>query len=98
MSAIHDFVNTLQQQLEDLDYQYDRFEHRVEDLGREAQERARQLLDEVRSRRGEFKQKLDTLEAQSNAAIDDVKDGLEIAWDGLKTAFYAVRSEFEKDD
>lgn len=98
MSAIHEFVTKLQQQLEDLDYQFDRFEHRVDDLTRDAQERAKTLMDDVRHRRNELNEKLDKVEQQSNAAIDDVKDGLEIAWDGLKTAYYAVRSEFESED
>ncbi len=98
MSSIHDFVESLKQQLEDLDYQFDRFEHRVDDLARDARTQAKQLLQDVRTRRSELKDKLEKVEQQSSAAIDDVKDGLEIAWDGLKTAFYAVRSEFEKDD
>ena len=98
MSAIHDFVSKLQQQLEDIDYQFDRFEHRVDDLTRDAQERAKALMEDVRKRRSELSDKLDKVEEQSSAALDDVKDGLEIAWDGLKTAYYAVRSEFESDD
>lgn len=97
MSTLHDFVAKLQQQLEELDYQFDRLEHRVDDLSAEAQGQAKSLLKDIKAQRNSFNDTLSKLEQQSSAAIEDVKDGLEVAWDGLKTAFYAVRSEFEKD-
>lgn len=97
MSERRDFVQRAKQQLEDWDYQLDRFEHRVEDLARETQDKARALLRDAREQRSKLKDKLDSIESHSEAAWEDIKDGAEIAWDGLKTAYYAAKAEFEKD-
>ena len=98
MSERRDFIKRAKQQLEDWDYQLDRFEHRVEDLAREAQDKARALLRDAREQRSKLKDKLESVESHSEAAWEDIKDGAEIAWDGLKTAYYAAKAEFEKDD
>lgn len=92
------FIDRIRRQLEDWDYQLDRFEHRVEDLGHELRARAQARVQEFRGKRHELEQRLGELEKASERALEDLKDGIELAWDGLKTGFYAARSEFEKDD
>lgn len=92
------FADKVRQQLEDWSYQLDRLEHRVADLSKEGGEKAKLSLADFRSRRDQLEARLKTLESASESAVEDLKDGIEIAWDGLKTGFYAARSEFEKDD
>lgn len=92
------FIDKIRRQLEDWDYQLDRFEHRVEDLSHELQDKAKQQVAEFRSKRRELEGRLGELEKASERALEDLRDGIELAWDGLKTGFYAARSEFEKDD
>lgn len=98
MSEKATFIDRVRQQLEDWDYQFDRFEHRVQDLGKELQDKASARLDEFREKRSELETRLKDLEEKSENALEDLKDGIEIAWDGLKTGFFAARSEFEDDD
>lgn len=92
------FTDRIRQQLEDWDYQLDRFEHRVEALSQELRDKAKSRVTEFRDKRHELEQRLEQLEKASERALEDLKDGIELAWDGLKTGFYAARSEFEKDD
>ncbi len=92
------FIDKIRRQLEDWDYQLDRFEHRVEDLSHELQSKAKQQVAEFRHKRHELEGRLGELEKTSERALEDLRDGIELAWDGLKTGFYAARSEFEKDD
>ena len=98
MSQHREFVENLKQQLEDWDYQVDRFQARLGDMRTEMRDKAEAALKEVQSHRSQVKAKLDEMEKHSESAWQDLKDGVEIAWDGLRTAYYAARSEFEDDD
>ena len=95
MSDKKDFTARARQQLEDWDYQLDRLSARLNDLRDEWRDEAREKLNEMKGRRSEFEEKLERLESHGDDARDDIKAGLEIAWDGLKTGFLAAKSEFE---
>jgi len=95
MSDKKDFTARARRQLEDWDYQLDRLSARLNDLRDEWRDEAREKLNEMKGRRSEFEEKLERLESHGDDAWDDIKAGLEIAWDGLKTGFLAAKSEFE---
>ena len=95
MSDKKDFTARARQQLEDWDYQLDRLSARLNDLRDEWRDEAREKLNEMKGRRSEFEEKLERLESHGDDAWDDIKAGLEIAWDGLKIGFLAAKSEFE---
>lgn len=92
------FIEKLRAQLEEWDYQLDRFEHRAKDMSHDLQEKAGTKVEEFRGKRHELEHKLGELEKASERALEDLRDGVELAWNGLKTGFYAARSEFEKDE
>lgn len=96
MSDHHEFIHQIKQQLEDWDYQLDRLEHRVDGLGEELREKAKQTLEDINKQRLELKHKMAELTDQSENAVEDLKEGIELAWDGLKTAYSAARKEFEE--
>ena len=95
MSDKKDFTARARQQLEDWDYQLDRLSARLNDLRDEWRDEAREKLNEMKGRRSEFEEKLERLESHGDDAWDDIKAGLEIAWDGLKTGSLAPKSECE---
>lgn len=97
MASHEEYIQKLRKQLEEWDYELDRLEHRVEDLGNEARERAKQKLEDAREYRRDVEGKLKKLEGAAGEALQDIRDGIELAWDGLKTGFAAARSEFEDD-
>lgn len=97
MTSRQEYIDRLRKQLEEWDYELDRLEHRLEDLTDEAHSRARQKLEEAREYRHDVEGRLRKLEEAAGNALEDIRNGLEIAWDGLKTGFYAARSEFEDD-
>lgn len=92
------FIEKMRSQLEDWDYQLDRFEHRAKDMREELQSKAKTRVEEFRDKRRELEGRVAELEETSGRALEDLRDGIELAWDGLKTGFYAARSEFEKDE
>lgn len=95
MSEKKDFVASVRQKLEDWDYQRDRLMARVDDLSHELREEAEEKLADFKEQRKELEAKLEVLESRSEDAWQDIKDGIELAWDGLKTGLLAARSEFE---
>lgn len=97
MASHHEYVQKLRNQLEEWDYELDRLEHRLEDLGNEGRRRAEEKLEEARQYRRDVEGKLKKLESSTGNALEDIREGLELAWDGLKTGFAAARSEFEDD-
>ena len=98
MSSHQDYIERLRKQLEEWDYELDRLEYRVRDLAGQAEQRAQEQLESARTYRQEVESKLEKLEESASHAFEDIRDGLEIAWDGLKTGFYAARAEFENKD
>lgn len=92
------FIDKIRSQLEDWNYQLDRLEHRLEDLAHDGQQRARDKIADFKHKRKQLEGRLAELEDTSERAFDDLRDGIELAWDGLKTGFFAARSEFEDDD
>ena len=56
-------------------------------------------LDRLTARLGDkrdaLEAKLEKLESHGEDAWQDIKAGVELAWDGLKTGLLAARSEFE---
>src|SRR5690554_7807720 len=85
------FIDKMRNQLEDWDYQLDRFEHRVKDMRAELQNKAKVRIEEFRDKRRELEARVAELEKSSERALEDLRDGVELAWDGLKTGFYAAR-------
>ena len=51
MSEKQSFIDKVRQQLEDWDYQLDRFEHRVQDLSHDIQDKAKEKLAEFKETR-----------------------------------------------
>lgn len=92
-----EFAQRVRQQLEDWDYQLDRLSARLVDLSHEWRQQARQRLITIRNRRDQLETELTELENHSGDAWQDIKAGIELAWDGLKTGLLAARSEFENN-
>ena len=98
MSDKKDFIESVRQKLEDWDYQRDRMVARLGDLSHEWREGAEAKLDDFNAQREELEARLEVLESRGEDAWQDIKDGIELAWDGLKTGLLAARSEFEDKD
>lgn len=95
MKRPSEYLQSLGQRIEEWEYQFDRFQHHVADLGDKARVRADQQVAELRALRGELKEKLQHLEDQGEHALEDIRDGLELAWDGLHLGLLTARAEFE---
>ena len=98
MTDKKDFADNIRHKLEDWDYQLDRLTARLGDKREEWRSEAKQKIAEIQDRRDELEAKLEKLESHGEDAWGDIKAGVELAWDGLKTGLLAARSEFEDRD
>lgn len=95
MTDKKDFADSIRQKLEDWDYQLDRLTARLGDKRDEWRAEAKQRIADIEERRDAMEAKLEKLESHGEDAWQDIKAGVELAWDGLKTGLLAARSEFE---
>lgn len=98
MSSHQDFIQKLRDQLEKLEYELDRFEHRAMDLKDEAREKLNENIQDLKHKKADLLDRMHQLEESGDRALDDIREGLEIAWDGIKLGLLAARSEFKDDD
>jgi uncharacterized coiled-coil DUF342 family protein len=52
-------------------------------------------IEALRSKRDEARKRLDTLQQSSGGAWDDMKAGVEVAWEALGEALNSARSRFK---
>ena len=97
MSNTKEFSHALREKLDDWDYQFDRLIAKVQDIRAELREEAQEKIREFEQHRKELEAKLERIEEHSEDAWEDIKTGIELAWDGLRAGLLAARSEFEDD-
>lgn len=94
MNKRHEYLEKLKAQLEEWEYDIDRLEARLEDAQGEARIKMDKAIADLKSRQKDVQAKLKKMEEAAEDAWQDVKDGLELAWDSLKLGFLAAKSEF----
>jgi hypothetical protein len=72
-------------------------ESKVSDIEHDLKGKYESNLEEAKTKFNEAKAKLGNLVETADEAWEDVKDGLEIAWDGLKLGITTAISEFENN-
>ena len=94
MNRPSDYLQYLRQRLEEWEYQFDRFQHRMEDLSDELRDQASERLAGLKQRSDALRTKIAELENQSELALEDIRDGLDLAWDSLRLGLLSARGEF----
>lgn len=98
MSSHKAFINKISSQLEKWDYDLDRLEHRVEGISDDLKEQLNKTITELKSSRSALSEKVSEYEQAGEDAVEDIKEGLEIAWDSIKMALLSAKSEFLKEE
>lgn len=94
MSKRHEYLDKLKAQLEEWEYDIDRLEARLEDAQGEAKVKMDKAITDLKAKQKDVQGKLKVIEEAAEDAWQDVRDGLELAWDSLKLGFLAAKSEF----
>lgn len=94
-----EFIKKMKKQFDELNYRYsterDKFEARAQHLSTDARKTFEKELEKLQELRKEVKEKLVDLDAASENAWHDVKEGAEEAWKALSKAFKKATSHFK---
>ena len=92
MSEKQSYIDKAKARLDQWEAEIDKLRAKMDEAGADARIEYRDELDELRKRRAEAKEKLSKLADAGDDAWDDVRHGLETAWDRVETAFKKATS------
>lgn len=88
------YANNMQEGIESLESDIQQLESRAQDLTGEAQSEAREAIDDLKAQRDQFAQRLQQARDNTDAAWDDIRSGLEQAWNDLDQARKSAMDRF----
>lgn len=92
MSEKQNYIDKAKARLEQWESEIEKLRAKMEEAGADAKIEYRDELDELRKHRTEAKEKLSKLAEVGDDAWDDVRHGLEAAWDRVESAFKKAKS------
>lgn len=90
-----DFERKAKHQLDEMKDEIDKLKKKAEQAGAGAQAEIEKQLIILKSKQQEAKQKLGELQQRSGDAWDDLKIGVDIAWQDLKEAIGSASERFK---
>ena len=95
-----DLLEQLKKKFDDINYRWNiernKFEANAQHAGADARRKFDEKQKEFTKVRNDMKQKINDLEAASENAWEDLKDGAEKTWNALSEAFDKAASHFKK--
>ncbi|MDN3521877.1 coiled coil domain-containing protein [Halomonas ramblicola] len=95
MSNREAYEQKLQAKLDEWQAEVDKLKARAQGAQADARIEYQEEIDRLESHRDEARQKLAELREASDDAWEDVKDGVERAWDSVSESFKSARSRFK---
>ena len=96
MSSKRDeYLQQLKTKLDEWNAEIDVLEEKAGRLAAEAKQRYDKQIEEAKARRDELQDKLAELTQAGDAAWDDLKSGIDLAWEALSNAVSSAKSKFE---
>lgn len=95
MNSKDDYVRKMHSQLDHLSAEIDTLTEKAEHIKADARAEYHKHLDELRTKRDEVKAKLNTLQNAGESAWNDMKAGVELAWNAISEALSSAKSRFK---
>ncbi len=95
MSTKEEFVREMHSKLDQWNAEIDVLAAKARVAEAQARADYQRQLEELRSERDKARQKLEALESASEGAWQDLKDGVERAWDSVSQAVRSATSRFK---
>lgn len=90
-----DYVKKLKAKLDEWNAEISVLEARADQVKAEARVQYQKQLEETKKQRDELKQKLDQVGQAGGEAWQELKSGLDLAWDALTDAVKSAKSRFD---
>ena len=95
MASREDYIEKAKNQLDALNNKLDKFEQKADRLSGDARADIYKELDDLRAARRRAEAKLHELQSAGDAAWDDVKAGLELAWQSVSESGESAAQRFK---
>ena len=96
MSTRDEYVRKMHDMLQKLDAEIDTLAARAGHVEADVRDEYHKQLAQLRTRRDEARAKLDTLRGAGEGAWQDLKAGVELAWEAIGEAVDSARSRLRK--
>ena len=95
MASREDYIEKAKNQLDALNNKLDKLEAKADKASGDAKMDIRRELDELQASRKRVEAKIHELRSAGDAAWDDVKIGLEMAWESLSNSVESASQRFK---
>jgi uncharacterized coiled-coil DUF342 family protein len=95
MSTKEDFVRKMHAKLDQWNAEIDALTAKADQAGAEARAEYHKQLDTLRGKRDHARSKLNELESASEGAWQDLRAGVELAWESVSEAVRSATSRFK---
>lgn len=95
MSKKEAYEKKLQAQLDEWNSEIDKLKAKADQAEADAQLEYYQQIEELRAKQEQYSQKLAELKTASDDAWEDIKAGVESAWDSLNRSLKSAKSRFK---
>ena len=97
MSSHHQLIEKISGQAEKWDYELDRLQHRVVDLEGELEQSLKQAVEDLKLKRDGLKLRVSQLESAAEDSIEEISEGVEIAWIIMTESFIDAKDRFKSE-
>ena len=89
-----EYVEKLKAQLDEWNTEFAKLESRFSDVQGKAKDEFNKNIDEIKAKQLDLKTRINELEGASELALNELKKGVESAWEALKQGAIKAKKEF----
>lgn len=97
MSSHHQLIEKFSAQADKWDYELDRLQHRAMELEGELEQNLKQAVEELKLKRDGLKSRVSQLESAAEGSVEEISEGVEIAWAILTASFSDAKDRFSSE-
>ncbi|AFG36212.1 hypothetical protein [Spirochaeta africana] len=94
MATREEFIQKLKTKLDDWNANIDELEAQLHKVEEGSREKLQTQIQELKKKRDEARSDLHRVQSASAEAFEDMRDGLELAWDSVSEAFRSALHRF----
>lgn len=95
MSTKDEYVRKMHSKLDHLNAEIDALAAKADQAKAESRAEYHKQIESLRSKRDHARERMDTLQQSGEGAWEDLKSGVETAWDAVGEAMNSARSRFK---
>ena len=97
MSTRHEVIQKIARQQENWDKELDHFQEKMEGMDASSRLKLKDVIVDIRHKQESLRTLSNRLEFATGDSLEEIKDGIEIAWTILHTSVAEAREDFMSD-